>query len=96
MVKEESPVLAALEEAREEVGKETKDVNFMSESKLCNWAVTGKFEKIDEKALSNEDAALLEKVRRRNESFLVVGMDYKERKARLFAYAMKTRTKLLS
>lgn len=66
-----NPMMNALVEWRESQGKTTETHHFTNENLLCNWAVTGVRAPIDEKALSNEDAALLEKVRRRNESFLI-------------------------
>lgn len=90
------PMLDALIEAREELGKPTGAVQFMSEAKLCNWALTGRFEAIDEATLSNEDAALLESIRDRNRAFILAGLGYDDRKARLFEFATRHRTRLLS
>ena len=89
-------MMDAIVEARAELGKETRDIHFMSESKLCNFIVMGKFETIDEKTLSNEDAVLLERVRDRNRAFLLTGLDYPTRKTRLIAYAIRERTKRIA
>lgn len=89
-----NPMMDALIEVREEEGKETNEVHFMCENKLCNWAVTGRFAKANERELSNEDATLLERVRSRNAALIVAGLEYQERKARLSAFATRTRTKL--
>lgn len=90
------PMMDALVEAREEVGKATDERHYMSESKLCNWAVLGHFAKIDEKALSNEDAALLEWIRDRNRAYIIAGLDYETRKQRLAEFAIRRRTKQLT
>lgn len=90
------PMMDALIEAREDIGKDTGTNNYMSENKLCNWAVTGQFGKIDEKTISNEDAQLLADVRKRNEAYLLAGLDYKTRKAKLQDFALRRRTKLLT
>ncbi|CAK0782125.1 hypothetical protein CCP4SC76_810002 [Gammaproteobacteria bacterium] len=92
----QTAMMDALVEARAELGKETVEHHFWCESKLCNGVVTGKFAKIDEKTLSNEDVALLERVRDRNRAFLLTGLDYPTRKARLIAYATRERTKRLT
>ena len=87
------PMLDALIEAREEQGKATGAAQFMCEAKLCNWALTGRFEAIDEATLSNEDAALLEAIRDRNRAFILAGLGYDDRKARLFEFATRSRTR---
>jgi phage regulator Rha-like protein len=89
------PMLDALVEAREEAGKATDERHFMCEARLCNWALTGRFEKLDERTLSNADAALLEQVRDRNRALLLAGLDYATRKGRLNAYALRQRTRLI-
>jgi len=90
------PMLAALIEAREEIGKPTGAPHFMCEARLCNWALTGRFEGLDESTLSNDEAELLEAIRDRNRAFLLAGLDYADRKARLFEFATRYRTRLLS
>lgn len=90
------PMLEALIEIREELGKPTGAHQFMSEAKLCNWALTGRFEGLDESTLSNDEAELLEAIRDRNRAFLLAGLDYADRKARLFEFATRYRTRLLS
>ena len=86
----------ALLECRTEAGKPTKAHHYMCENKLCNWAVTGKFEKIDESTLSNEDAELLGKVRIQNAAMIRIEMPYEERKSKLMAFAMRWRTKRIA
>lgn len=89
------PMMDALIEMREDLGKKTETRHFWCENKLCNGIVTGEFKSIDEKDLSNDDAALLAKVRRRNESMLQVGFEYAERKKLLTEFAIRERTKRL-
>ena len=91
-----TPMMDALIESRSELGKETEQKHFQCENKLCNWCITGKFAAIEESALSNEDAALLEKVRTRNAALIVAGREYEERKPLLQAYAMRERTKAIA
>jgi hypothetical protein len=91
-----TPMLDALIEQRAEAGKATAAHHFATEAKLCNFVVTGQFKPLDERSLTNEQAELLAIVRRRNESLLMAGLDYEERKRRLAAYATKTRTARLS
>ena len=67
----------------------------MCENKLVNWVVTGVFAKIDEAALSNDQVELLRLVRERNAAFLLAGLEYDTRKAKLAQFAMRARTKLL-
>lgn len=90
------PMMDALIEMREDLGKKTETRHFWCENKLCNGIVTGEFKSIDEKDLSNDDAALLAKVRRRNESMLQVGFEYAERKKLLTEFAVRERTKRLA
>lgn len=85
------PMMGALIEMREEAGKETDARHFQCENKLVNWVVTGTFKAIDEPSLTNEQAEQLATVRRRNESLLMAGIEYEERKRRLSAYAAKIR-----
>lgn len=89
------PMMTALIEMREKLGKETDKNHFICENKLCNAIVTGKFKTIDESALSNEDVKLLALVRRRNQSLLDAEIPYDERKKRLNEYAIRQRTKLI-
>lgn len=82
-------------EFRAEQEKETDARHFMSEQKLCNWAVRGEFAKLDEASLGNEELELLRLVRERNAALIVSGVDYAERKSRLAQYAIRQRTRLL-
>ena len=85
----------ALLEHRTEQGKHTEEKHYKCEAKLCNWAVTGKFKKIDEKAIGNDDLALLEKVRHQNRAMIDAGVVYDDRKKSLVAFVNRKRTKRL-
>lgn len=76
-------------------GKDTDARHYMSEQKLCNWAITGQFSKLDESGLSNEDVDLLREVRETNAALIVAGMAYSERKAAIARLVMRRRTKQL-
>lgn len=84
----------ALVEHRKQQDKETQDKHFMTESKLCNAAITGKFEKVNETLLTVDELSLLAKVRRFNESLIMAGLEYKERKSRVFEYVERQRINL--
>lgn len=83
-------MMNALIERREDLGKETKTHHFIIENKLCNWSVTGSFEAIDESQLTVDDIQLLTYARRTNESLIIAGLDYDERK-RLLAYKVESK-----
>ena len=87
------PMMDALIEVRADDGKDTEAKHFTCENRLCNWVVTGKFAAIDESALSNADLDLLRLVRERNAAFLMSGLPYDARKARLATYAAKVRAR---
>jgi phage regulator Rha-like protein len=91
-----NPMMDALVECRELLGKVTATHHFANENRLCNGIVTGDFKGANEKALTNEELALLAKIRRRNESMLHVGFEYAERKKLLTEFAIRERTKQIS
>lgn len=82
----------ALKEAREEAGKDTDAKHYMCENKLCNSCITGKYAKLDETTLTNEEMELLKKVRIKNAAYIRADMEYAERKVKLHAYAERLRT----
>jgi phage regulator Rha-like protein len=88
-------MMTALVESREDQGKETKAHHFIIENKLCNWAVTGKFEPIDETQLTVDEIQLLGFARRLNESMIVLGTHYDERKRQLAIQVERKRNKLI-
>lgn len=82
----------ALKEAREEAGKDTEAKHFMCENKLCNSCITGKYAKLDEATLDNDQLVILKKVRIKNAAYIRADMEYAERKVKLHAYAERLRT----
>ena len=82
----------ALKEAREEAGKYTEAKHFMCENKLCNSCITGKYAKLDEATLDNDQLVILKKVRVKNAAYIRADMDYAERKVKLHAYVERLRT----
>ncbi|MGB4336122.1 MAG: Rha family transcriptional regulator [Chromatiaceae bacterium] len=90
------PMMAALVECREEVGKETASHHFTNENRLCNGVVTGNFQRTAEHTLTNSELLLLAKVRERNAALLMAGLDYATRKTKLITFALRTRTQLLT
>ncbi len=85
----------ALVEHRKQQDKATEYKHFMTESKLCNWAITGKFEKLNETTLTVDELSVLAKIRRFNEALIMAGLEYKERKPRVLEYAERQRDQLL-
>ena len=90
------PMLAALVESREEAGKATDERHYATEARLCNWALTGRFGGLDERTLSNDDVELLGRIRRRNEAFILAGLDYAVRKVKIREYALRQRTRRIA
>lgn len=88
------PMMNALVEHRAELGKETKQHHFMNENRLCNWAVTGSFDAIDESSLTVDQLQLLAYARRTNESLIMADIEYDERK-RMLAYKVESKRRKL-
>lgn len=88
-------LLDAVVESRQEEGKIAGPQHFMSESKLCNWVVTGRFAGIEEQELSNEDLLMSTKVRERGAALLVAGLPYPTRKEKLADFGARYRTRLI-
>lgn len=87
----------ALKEIRAELGKGTEAKHYMCENKLINWCIAGKFAKLDEKSLSNEDVEVCRKLRVKNAAYIRADMEYAERKVKLREYAQRLRSiKLLT
>lgn len=77
----------ALQLVRTEAGKESAPYHFMNEAKLVNWALAGHFRGLDRDALSKPELDLLAKLEIRNTVLIATGVEYQERKRKLFAYA---------
>jgi phage regulator Rha-like protein len=88
------PMMNALVEHRAELGKETKQHHFMNENRLCNWAVTGSFDAIDESNLTVDQLQLLAYARRTNESLIMADIEHDERK-RMLAYKVESKRRKL-
>jgi Rha family phage regulatory protein len=74
----------ALCEKRTEKGKETKNVHYMSEAKLINAALSGRFNGIDRNKLSKTDLFLISELQRANAMLIAQDIAYQERKQALF------------
>lgn len=77
----------ALQLVRTEAGKESAPYHFMNEAKLVNWALAGHFRGLDRDALSKPELDLLAKLEIRNTVLIATGVEYQERKRKLYAYA---------
>lgn len=82
----------ALKEIREENGKLTEARHYMNENKLINWCIKGKFAKLDEKSLSNEEMDICKKLRIKNAAFIRADIEYADRKIRLKEYTKRLRS----
>ena len=88
---------AALKEIREENGKDTLARHYATENKLLNWCIRGEFKPLDETSLSNDEVAMLRKIRLKDAAYIRADMEYAERKAKLKEYANRLMSiKLLS
>jgi phage regulator Rha-like protein len=88
-------MMNALVEQRQFLGKNTESRHFIIENKLCNWAVTKSFIGIDESQMNLEELQLLMFARKTNESLILAGLEYDERKHHL-AYAVEHRRRKLA
>lgn len=90
-------MMDAIKESREDKGKEMRDDIYMTESKLCNFMVIGRFVGVHhvggEDGLTNYEVEMLAQIRKRNEAYILSGLEYKERKARLIEFRNKYRKK---
>jgi Rha family phage regulatory protein len=82
-----------LSEVRKLAGKETKNHHYSNEGRLVNYAMTGKFGKIERDALGQDDLDLLYNLQRRNAALIGAGMPYKDRKESLTIFAELQKTK---
>jgi Rha family phage regulatory protein len=74
----------ALCEKGTEKGKETKNVHYMSEAKLINAALSGRYNGIDRDKLSKTDLYLISELQRTNAMLIAQDVTYQERKQALF------------
>ena len=73
-------------ETRTLAGKETKTHQYSNEARLVNWAMTGKFGKLDREELSQAELDLLYDLQKRNAVLIGAGMEYADRKESLKLY----------
>ena len=69
-----------LVEQRTAIGKDTKPHHYRNEHELCNWALTGCFDSINDDDISVEQLRRLRSIRSHNAILLVRGLPYRERK----------------
>jgi len=88
-----NPMMDALKELRMDDGKEMRDDIYQTENKLCNFIVIHRFIGVckigGEDGLSNWEVDKLAEVRKRNEAYILAGLDYKTRKAKLLEFSKK-------
>jgi len=91
-----APMMTALEEFRADLGKETREDNYMAENKLCNFMVVGRYIGVcqlgGEDGLTNYEIELLAQVRKRNEAYILSGLAYQDRKKKLIEFSKKYRS----
>jgi len=86
---------AALLEQRAAAGKETRNVHYITEAKLINGVLTGKFRKLDRDRMSDSDLATLAELQRVNAMLIAKGAPYAERRAALANVADERRHALV-
>lgn len=72
-----------LQDARAEVGKETKFHHYATEHSLCSWVLTGSFGSLNPNNLDVLSIRLMAKIRKRNAVLIIKCLDYKKRKFQL-------------
>lgn len=73
--------------SRENIGKTTQSFHYVNEAKLCNFAVTGKYDKLDRDSLSPQELAIMDKVQLENSMQILLGKSHQERKEKLVSLA---------
>lgn len=68
-------------------GREPRPHHFSNEHRLCNFALRGSFDPIDEATLSADEAGMLAKIRRRNSVLIARGEPHEARKEAIQQYA---------
>lgn len=72
-----------LQDARAEVGKETKSHHYATEHSLCSWVLTGSFGSLNPNKLDVLSMRRMAKIRQRNAVLIIKCLDYKKRKFQL-------------
>ena len=92
-----NPMMDAMIEHRADQGKEMRDDIYMTENKLCNFIVVHRFIGVckigGEDGLTNYEVEMLGQVRKRNEAYILAGLDYQIRKIKLIDFGKKYREK---
>lgn len=89
-------MMDALKFARDKAGKETNQHHYTNENRLCNYALTGKFDRLEESTLDSFDAKLLTEIRLHNAKLIPYHLDYKERKLMLETFVSENKKPLLA
>lgn len=82
---------SALQLVRGEQGKMTESHHYSNEARLINYAVSGKFQRLDRDTLTDNDLNLLAKLEVKNSVLLGRDVDYETRKKILEQYAIDLR-----
>lgn len=82
---------AILQLTRRAKGKGCQARHFMTEAKLVNWALVGKFQGLDRDDLENDELDLLAKLEELNAVLIGTGAEYEKRKSALHDYAEQWR-----
>lgn len=85
------PLMTMLLETRKDAGKEIAQHHFSNEARLVNFALTGRFEKLDRDIMPLADLDLLAALEVRDMILIGKGMDYAERKDALVQFAAEWR-----
>lgn len=78
---------AILQLSRQAQGKACQAHHYMTEAKLVNWALVGKFQGLKRDDLTGDKLDLLAKLEELNAVLIGAGRDYEERKLALHEYA---------
>lgn len=73
----------ALKETREQAGKGCAVHHYTNEARLVNWALAGKFERMNREAMNEAELNLLGHLEIRNTLMIAQGVEYERRKAQL-------------
>lgn len=85
------PLMTMLLETRKDAGKEIAQHHFSNEARLVNFALTGRFEKLDRDIMPLVELDLLAALEVRDMILIGKGMDYAERKDALVQFAAEWR-----
>jgi len=72
-----------LVEVRAALGKKTLPHHFSNEQRLCNWVLTGSYDRVDDSNLDQHELRLLSKIRRKNAILIANGQSHSKWKVAL-------------